>query len=310
MSLQNEGTIAFWLVHHHPDWQVNDSGYGFGPFLFPQFGLGVAVLKHPDKRLDVTISGPFQWTTAFNSRVPDLITQPNLHVAIIWSLPRMNLYLNGRPVGEKTLAQDQTQTLVRETMPIVIRGQTPAPPPQDTVDEVVDQLCGVFSTIEAFFDASDLSTLEAALQSGLERPKFGVQDSGLGSWRGILAGTRRAFEFAKDKLGAFFAILAGKGERLAEAFVRTKEAEAEHKQSDAAVAKEKARQEQIETLARAMEVAKQLQTQIANLRNDLPDERKLALLGQYLLPPMERMGLLLLENNLTMDISPDQTGDA
>ena len=89
----------------------------------------------------------------------------------------------------------------------------------------------------------------------------------------------------------------------------TKEAEAEHKQSDAAVAKEKVKQEQLETLARAMEVAKEFQAQIADVRADIPDDRKTALLENHLLPSMERMGVLLLENDLTMDISPDQASN-
>jgi hypothetical protein len=92
--------------------------------------------------------------------------------------------------------------------------------------------------------------------------------------------------------------------------VRTKEAEAEHKQSDAAIAKEEARQEQLETLARTMEVAKQLQIQVADLRTDMPHERTIELLEQHLLPPMEHMGVLLLKNNLTMEIPPDQTANA
>ncbi|MDZ7615383.1 MAG: hypothetical protein U1E05_00170, partial [Patescibacteria group bacterium] len=126
--------------------------------------------------------------------------------------------------------------------------------------------------------------------------KFRVQESYVGSWKAILAGTHRAFAFAKDKLGAFFAVLAGKGERLAEAYVQEKEAAATH-------ATEKARQEQIETLSRAMALANKLGQQLAESRQDFPGDRKGVLIQQFLISPMEQMAHILLENGLTLDVS-------
>ena len=129
----------------------------------------------------------------------------------------------------------------------------------------------------------------------------------VGSERG--GGTRR-WNAAVERLAAFFAILAGKGERLAAAYVKGKEAETDEKESDAAIAKEKVKQEQLETLDKAMEVAKELQNQIADLRTDIPADRKAALLEQHFMPSMERMGILLLENNLELELSPDRATEA
>ncbi|MDZ7617386.1 MAG: hypothetical protein U1E05_10295, partial [Patescibacteria group bacterium] len=178
MSIFDEGTVAFWLEHPHQDWQTNASDYRFGPFIFSQVGFAVGVVKHPDKRLDVTIAGPFQKTTTFETRIPDVTPYPNLHVAITWQRPKLNLFLAGRQVSEWTI-EETTDSSARATLPIVIRGADPTPP-QETVEQVLDQLWNVFSTIEAFLIASDLKSLENALQVGLERPKFRVQESYVG----------------------------------------------------------------------------------------------------------------------------------
>ena len=72
MSLEHEGTVAFWLKHAHMDWQTNNQGYKFGPF--SAHGLSWSVFKHPDRSLQVVISGPLSRTSTFNTRVPEITT--------------------------------------------------------------------------------------------------------------------------------------------------------------------------------------------------------------------------------------------
>jgi hypothetical protein len=86
-----EGTITFWLKHQHPDWPSNSNGYYFGPFSHED--LSVKAVKHPDKTLELFVSGPSGRSFEFKHPVPECPPK-GLMVVITWTPKEMKLYLN------------------------------------------------------------------------------------------------------------------------------------------------------------------------------------------------------------------------
>lgn len=92
--MSNEGTVDFWLKHEHGNWATNDYGYDFGRFQTRE--LSISALKHPDRTIELEISGPFG---QFNFRHPiPECDERGLYVAITWRDSEIQLYLNGQLV--------------------------------------------------------------------------------------------------------------------------------------------------------------------------------------------------------------------
>lgn len=295
MSLEQQGTVTFWLLHPHLDWQTNNQGYKFGPF--SAHGISWVVFKNPDRSLQVVISGPLSRTSTFNTSVPAIPDKKGLFVAITWHFPVVTLYLSGKPVAEI-----EAPTVIRATLPITI--STPYPtPPLDKVGEVLEFLGIVFNTVSGFLDAPDAASLRAVLVDGLDRSKFGIQQSTTGSFKAVISGTKTVFDFVRDKFTLFLAVFAGKAERLAEAHVSLKEAEA-------AIQQEKASQERLETMQKAMQIAKEIGRHLTETRTDIDPAEKEKLLQTHFLRPMEQVAKIMTENQMTLTIDTDDGGKA
>ncbi|MCP4245963.1 MAG: hypothetical protein GY778_02840 [bacterium] len=295
MSLEQKGTVAFWLQHPHMDWQTNNQGYKFGPF--SDHGISYVVFKHPDRSLQVVISGPLSRTSTFHTRVPDIVVPQGLHVAITWRFPTVTLYLKGQPVAEI-----EAPTVVQATLPITI--STPhRTPPLDQVGELLESLGVVFNTVSAFLDTPDPASLRAVLEDGLDRSKFGIQESTTGSFKAIISGTKKVFDYVRDKFTLFLAVFTGKAARLAEAHVSVKEAEA-------AIQQEKANQEKLETMQKAMQVAREFGQHLAETRADMDPAEKEALLRAHFLPSMEQFSKIMTENQMTLTIDIDDSRES
>ncbi len=92
MSIEQEGTVTFALSHAHADWATNEQGYRFAPV--NSHGVTVEASKHPDKTVEVRISGPFRQQFLFRRPVP-ASTDTGVVVAITWQAGEVKLYLNG-----------------------------------------------------------------------------------------------------------------------------------------------------------------------------------------------------------------------
>jgi len=95
MSATNEGTIVFRLQHQHKGWSTNSSGYNFD--IARGEDISVATTKHPDKTLEIKITGPYDKTFTFRNPIP-VCDERGLHVAITWKEGTVKLYLNGQLV--------------------------------------------------------------------------------------------------------------------------------------------------------------------------------------------------------------------
>ena len=295
MSLEQEGSLTFWLQHQHTDWQTNSQDYKFGPF--NAHGLSWVAFKHPDRSFQVVISGALSRPSTFNTRVPDIADPQGLFVVITWRFPTVTLYLNGQPVAEI-----EAPTVVQASLPITI--STPhRTPPLDQVGELLESLGIVFNTVSGFLDAPDAASLRAVLEDGLDRSKFGIQESTTGSFKAIISGTKSVFDFVRDKFTLFLAVFTGKAERLAEAHVSKKEAET-------AIQQEKANQEKLETIQKAVNIAKDIGQHLSETRTDIDPAEKAALLQAHFLQPMEHVAKIMTENEMTLSIDANDTGNA
>lgn len=92
-DLTREGTVLFWLRHHHPDWDTNRDGYKF-----PDFEHGpikVCCRKTPQRQLSIEISGPFGNTYDFTEPIPRK-SEKGVSVAIRWKDGSVTLNLQGQ----------------------------------------------------------------------------------------------------------------------------------------------------------------------------------------------------------------------
>ena len=100
MSLQQEGSMVFWLRHEHTDWSTNAHRYNFGTVQAQ--GIIVNAIKHPDCTLECTVEGALGRQHVFHVAIPSCDEQ-GLFVALTWQSPLLRLYLNGNLVKTETL---------------------------------------------------------------------------------------------------------------------------------------------------------------------------------------------------------------
>lgn len=103
MSLQDEGTVSFWIRHEHSDWATNDKRYVFGP-IASDVGIAFHVVKHPNKTLEISLSGPLGAMQAFMGPMPEAGPK-GVYVVMTWKDKETKLYLNGEPVHSGKLPE-------------------------------------------------------------------------------------------------------------------------------------------------------------------------------------------------------------
>ena len=91
MGVENEGSIVFWCRCTTKDWTTDDQGYQF-PTVYGA-NISATAVKHPDKTIQLTISGPFHQTFVFRQAIPKC-HERGLFVALTWKDSAVNLYLN------------------------------------------------------------------------------------------------------------------------------------------------------------------------------------------------------------------------
>jgi hypothetical protein len=106
-DIKKEGTIAFSCGHEHPDWSTNDFGYVFTNQIG---GCSTRVIKSPDRKLLVMISGIHDRTYQFETQMPKC--EPNLFVGITWA-DTLKLYLNGKLDIEGPISSDDKLAIAR-----------------------------------------------------------------------------------------------------------------------------------------------------------------------------------------------------
>ena len=102
MGSKNEGTMIFWLNHEHKDWSTNSSGYNFD--IIEQKDFSAEVRKHPDKTIEIKLTGLFDKTFVFKNPIPQC-DQRGLQVAVTWKNTKVELYLNGKSVDSKPVEE-------------------------------------------------------------------------------------------------------------------------------------------------------------------------------------------------------------
>ena len=96
MAHAEKGEITFWVRHTDRGWTTNDRAYEFGPFGTKE--LEVRVRKHPDRSIELTVSGLFGQTLTSRSPIPEW-ERNGLFVAITWAKKEVNVYLNRERVS-------------------------------------------------------------------------------------------------------------------------------------------------------------------------------------------------------------------
>ena len=95
--LHKEGTAATVIGNPaQPDWTTNSSEYIFPPA--ERRGLSLAAKKTGDRKLHVTISGPYKRSFTFVVDMPTNAAS-RVEIAVAWKKKEVDLYLNGRLVS-------------------------------------------------------------------------------------------------------------------------------------------------------------------------------------------------------------------
>ena len=102
MSIKNEGSMAFWLRHEHKDWPTNSSAYNFGTIKFED--VAVEVVKYPDKKLEIKVTGPFDKVFMFSRPMPHCEGNA-CSVVLTWGNGNVHLDLNGKPEKTKSASE-------------------------------------------------------------------------------------------------------------------------------------------------------------------------------------------------------------
>lgn len=91
------GGIKFNIKHpDDQDWATNNKPYNFGTY--ENRGVSLTIIKHPDRTLQIDISGPFNESAgAFTQLPPDCPSV--LSVAISWGNRKISLYLDSKLVS-------------------------------------------------------------------------------------------------------------------------------------------------------------------------------------------------------------------
>ena len=293
MSLQGEGSITFWLNHPDADWQTNAKPYKFGPI--SSHGIEVTAFKNPDLTLAILISGPLSQTIMFRGPMPKVLRPDGVFVAITWRHPVVTLYVGPDKVDEFVLSDTHPATL-----PIRITSPTDTPS-LDVVGEVLDSFSHVFNTVSGFLDATDPQVCITTITDGLDLSKFSVASSSTGSWQALLNGTKSVFDFVRHRFGDFLAVCSGYADRLAQAHVALKEA-------DARIQHERANQERLATIAKANEIACEIGSHLASHRQDISEDDKERLLSEHFYKPMQELASTIVTNELRIEFR-NSTGD-
>ncbi|QDV11234.1 hypothetical protein CA51_10950 [Rosistilla oblonga] len=286
MSLQGEGSITFWLDHPDADWQTNTRPYKFGPM--SSHGIEVTAFKNPDFTVAILISGPLSQTIMFHGPMPKVLRPDGVFVAITWRHPVVTLYVGPDKVDEFVLSETH-----RATLPICITSPTDTPS-LDVVGDVLDNFSHVFNTVSGFLDATDPQVCITTITDGLDLSKFSVASSSTGSWQAFLNGTKSVFDFVRHRFGDFLAVCSGYGDRLAQAHVALKEA-------DARIQHEKANQEKLATIAKANEIAREIGSHLTSHRQDISEEDKERLLNEHFYKPMQQLASTIVTNELRIE---------
>jgi ribosomal protein S13 len=288
-NIQNEGSITFWISHPHNDWPLNGYGYDFGRLNFPQFGIALSVVKNPDRTLEITISGPLYRTYVLKNRIQDSIIKNNrLFIAITWKYPKVTLYVNAQNTQTVDISPIEINSLEFE-----IRGGEKIL--FSVISEILKDLGVIFNTVSAFQDAENESTLRNILKYQLNENKFSLVESKEGSFMGKIKGPKKVLEFVKQNFKSFLAVIHGYSKKLADNYVKGKELDTDLKE-------EKLKQEKLETIASAIDVAEKIGNVICRSQNNLSEQERKELISQYFIAPMRSIATTLIENNLTMSI--------
>jgi hypothetical protein len=95
-----EGAITFWCQHQHADWPTNEQDYNFGEV--SGGGVTATAVKHTDRTIAVSLSGPQGRTIEFRQPIPPC-DQRGLFIAINWTPLAATLYLNGKQAETRSL---------------------------------------------------------------------------------------------------------------------------------------------------------------------------------------------------------------
>ena len=96
-KLADEGTVWFRLIHDCENWRPKLDGYSYWSYKVDDTEISYGAEATPDRRLHVSITGPFGGTTNFDHQIPES-ESGKIHVAISWEKPLINLYVNGNLV--------------------------------------------------------------------------------------------------------------------------------------------------------------------------------------------------------------------
>lgn len=89
------GTVMFLVSHEHPDWRENTNGYDFG--VFAQGALKVRATKHPDRTMQIAVSGVGESILETRKPIPRT-EQPGVMIGCTWNGSELVFYLCGERV--------------------------------------------------------------------------------------------------------------------------------------------------------------------------------------------------------------------
>lgn len=99
-SFGSEGTIAFWLLHPHADWQTNAYEYGFGVMEWK--GVAVRATKTGRRTISLEVRrGGHEMSIEEPAPEP---RQRGVHVAVAWNNKGVRVYFNGQVVASRPTA--------------------------------------------------------------------------------------------------------------------------------------------------------------------------------------------------------------
>ena len=249
MSLKDEGTVLYVLTTKDPDWLRNDKGYNLGNSAFPEHGINLLNIKHPDRTLEIVFSGPLHRVSIFRLPLPDNRPDANgIIVGIIWQKDLIKVYFNDQ-LMVSTLVPTPEFCSAR----LIVSGASSLVP-LNAVGLLLYQISELLSIGEATSSGLDPITLDRVIKYDLEASKFQLLSSKQGSFDAIIQATKGAMSFLKENISNLNAIAKGYTDRLAEAHVASREAEARKLQAEAQFEVQRALQAQLSTLKQAAEL--------------------------------------------------------
>ncbi|MBI4528201.1 MAG: hypothetical protein HY695_30780 [Deltaproteobacteria bacterium] len=90
-TVDDVGSLAFWLQHKDADWVTNSHGYTFSGLEI--HGIKIRVTKHPDRNLELDLDTPFGGYHNIRVAIP-CCDERGLFVVITWQRPEIKVYLN------------------------------------------------------------------------------------------------------------------------------------------------------------------------------------------------------------------------